>query len=251
MGACVEAVARPRKPAFNPARRAFVGVGVALNLLPARPVAMGGQPRLGRLRRRLPRPPSGPFFGPARYFFAGPLFFASAALGWLKTRAPRSPAKKGRGGVRSLRAPSLPPSRLMLAEKERPKLPSSSEPVAAGGSLFLDGTLPLPSPGPEPWAPDDAAARVWLARRRIDRDRGFARRGPSPFWGHRTGCRWGPGLVDPGPVWLAHCCLSLMWSFLRCRSLACHRRIATALPFSQNLHVSRCVTPAVNARRVS
>lgn len=130
---------------------------------------------------------------------------AAAALGWLKTRAPFQGHRRKRGEEAALShrtLSELSPSRLMLAEKERP-LPSFSEAVAAGGSLFLDCTLPLPSPGPELWAPD---ARGLAGASSSDRSRPWLRsrahrRGPSPFLG--------PGVGGPRAR-VAHCCLSTL-----------------------------------------
>lgn len=150
----------------------------------ARPVscAMSRRPGLGRLRRRrLPRPPSGPFFWPARYFFAGPLFFpgaAAAALGWLKTRSPFQGHRRKRGRGLALSASASLALRVgrCLRKKSAPASFILGSPSPGGEGSLFSGRYPSSS---EPWAGTLGPRRAspGLARRRpIDRDRGFRSR---------------------------------------------------------------------------
>lgn len=150
----------------------------------ARPVscAMSRRPGLGRLRRRrLPRPPSGPFFWPARYFFCGSFVLPGrsgrrARLVKDPLSVPRSPAKKGKRACSLRLRISRPPSRPMLAEKERARFLHSRKRQPGGGRKPFSGRYPSSS---EPWAGTLGPRRAspGLARRRpIDRDRGFRSR---------------------------------------------------------------------------
>lgn len=213
-GSLVAQSARARIASLQPWRARSVGVGVALNLPPVRSRVRDEPATTGTLTTTS----ATPAVCSALFFFAGPLFFR--ARSGRRARLVKDPravlpfqGHRRKRGERPLPPPSLLPFLLSLLSsvsaacgKSAP-LPSFSEAVADGreGEAFFwtPITLPLPSPGPELWAPD-AAPRVWrvdvrsIARPWLSR----THRGPSPFWGHRTSCCWGgPGVVDPGPVW--------------------------------------------------